>query len=466
MSARTATTAKESDDGRDHAEEDAGTAETDDRDTEIADNEPAPGLLIGKHAPDHWQLVAGAALVAAGVGTILTQPALLLVTITCIGVLLLRQVSTPPRPSLAIDRSLSTDQPRPDENVEVETTLTNVGESTLADCRFVDLLPGELHVVDGSPRTATQLRPDESCTLQYEIEMSRGLHRFEGVHAVVSDRAGTTEHEYRFDSEQEITCRPEPEPLQVPVLGKLTTPYAGRLATETPGEGLEFYSVREYRTGDALKRIDWNKYASSRELTTLQFRTEQSAAVVLVADVRPDAYVRADDEDRHAADRCVDAVGRLLVTLLDDDHRVGIATFGPDFWLAPAGGTAHRNRALDALASEPALSPAPPDEEFPIRLRALQLLQRMTGKTQVIVCSPLVDDFVEIPIQMLESAGHEVAVVSPDPTREKTPGDVVTALERKRRISRIHSYGVPVVDWPLGESLDVVVARTMQGWSR
>jgi len=313
---------------------------------------------------------------------------------------------------------------------------------------------------------ATRLAPEESCTLSYELTATAGQHDFADISVVLSDLVGTHEQEYRVEAGGEIVCRPKPTPLQTPFLRKLTTPYAGRLSTEKPGEGLEFHSVREYRTGDPLKRIDWNQYATSRELATLQFRTERSAAVVLVGDVRQSAYVRARTTDRHAADRGLDAIGRLMVTLLEEDHRVGLTTLGPEFWIPPGNGSDHRNRLLDALAEAEVFSSSPPTAEFPIRLRTMQLLIRMTETTQVVICTPLLDDTVEIQVQMLESAGHEVAVVSPNPSRMETHGGIVAGLERKQRISRIHGYGVPVVDWSLDEGLDIAVSETMQGWSR
>jgi uncharacterized protein (DUF58 family) len=168
----------------------------------------------------------------------------------------------------------------------------------------------------------------------------------------------------------------------------------------------------------------------------------------------------------HPADRSLDAIGRLLVTLLESDHRVGLTTLGPELWIPPGSGTDHRNRLLDTLAEAEEFASTPPAAEFPIRLRTIQLLTRMTETTQVIICTPLLDDRVEIQIQMLESAGHEVAVVSPNPSRMETTGGIVADLERKQRISRIHSYGVPVVDWPLDEDLAVAVSQTMEGWSR
>lgn len=459
---------------------DSAAADTDEETPEADSEDPAPDgetqetetsrsfdslQSFASHDSDHLELTAVAALLAAGIGVIASQPGLLLVAVVAVGLLALRRAAADPVPKLAVSRSLSTETPDPDDVVTVETTVTNVGESTLTDCRLIDLVPDEAVVVDGSPRMAVALRPGGSETIAYDIRVQRGRHTFEGVYTIVSNFVGTTEHEYQIEAVDEFTCRPEPEPLQMPVLRQLTTPYAGRLTTEKPGEGLEFHSVREYRRGDSLRRIDWNQYASTGELATLQFRTERSASVVLLADVRPGAYVRADDDSQHAVDRGLEAIGRLFVTLLDEDHRAGIATLGPDFWLAPGDGTEHRSRVLEALGSSPALSPSASTEEFPIRLRTHRLLERFSELSQVIVCTPLVDDQPEIAIQILESAGHDVTVISPDPTGRETPGQVVGELERDQRISRIHEFGVPVIDWPPDERLDTVIARTVSGWS-
>lgn len=429
------------------------------------DIEPASLDFRERYDTDHWGVVGFVSLLAAGLGVTLSQPGLVLVAVVGVGLLAHRQASTTPSPALALERTFDND-PEPGDIVEIETTITNSGEETLTDCRFVDLVPPELSVVDGSPRMAAVLRPGESCTLTYSIRAQRGRHNFGGLYTIVSNLAGTTEHEYHLGGEMEFLCIPSMDPLQAAVLRQLTTPYAGRLTTNKPGEGLEFHATREYRRGDSLRRIDWNQYASTGELSTLQFRTERSASVVLLADVRASSYVRADSDDPHAADRVVEAVGRLFVTLLDDDHRAGIATFGPDYWLSPNDGTEHRSRGLEALGTESALSPSPPDGQYPVRLRVRRLLRRLPEMTQVLICSPLLDDATKTAVQRLESAGHEVIVVSPDPTAMDTPGETVYALERRRRIRDIHQYGVPVVDWPIDEQLDVVIARTITGWSR
>jgi uncharacterized protein (DUF58 family) len=421
---------------------------------------------LGTTTPDHWEFAWAGAVLSIGLGILATSAGLLLVSLVFVGVLALRHVADPPEPELSVTRTLSTREPDPGDTIEVELTVENVGDETLPDCRIFDNTPEMLEISSGSTRDVAFLRPGQECTLTYELTASPGKHTFDGVYAVVSDRSGTHEHTYELTASEELVCRYQPTRLQTPVLRELTTPYAGRLSTEKPGEGLEFYSVREYRSGDPLKRIDWNQYATTRELATLQFRTERSAAVVLVADVRRSAYVRAREDDSTGAQRGVEAVSRLLVTLLDEDHRVGLSALGPDFWIPPGNGTEHRNRLLDALSMESVFAPTPPTTESPIRLRTIQLLIRMTETTQVIICSPLLDDNVEIQIQMLESAGHEVAIVSPNPTRMEGSGDIVAGLERKQRINRIHSYGVPVVDWSPDEDLDLAISETMGRWSQ
>jgi uncharacterized repeat protein (TIGR01451 family) len=428
--------------------------------------EQVPATLTDRHDTDRLRIVGAAVLVAVGAAALLQSPGLLLASVVGVGVLAYRQASTVESPSLAVGRSISDPDPEPEDVVTVETTITNVGERTLTDCRFVDRVPAELSVVDGSPRRATMLRLGESCTLTYDVEAQRGAHAFEGVYAAVSDPAGTVANEYALEAPDTIRCSPRAQPIRSTLLRSMTTPYAGRLATDKPGEGLEFHATREYRPGDALRRIDWNQYASTGELATLQFRTERAASVVVIADVRPSSYVRAGSDDPHAADRCVEAASRLFVTLLEEDHRAGIATFGPDYWLAPNAGTDHRHRALSAFGTEPALSPSRPEGTYPVRLRLRWLRRRLPSDAQVILCTPLLDWSSETAVQVLESHGHEVTVVSPDPTGTDTTGERVARLERRNRIRDVHQLGVPVVDWATDESLDIALARAARGWSR
>jgi len=56
----------------------------------------------------------------------------------------------------------------------------------------------------------------------------------------------------------------------------LTTKYHGRVPTDVGGAGVEFHATREYRRGDPVKRIDWNRRARTGELATLELREERA----------------------------------------------------------------------------------------------------------------------------------------------------------------------------------------------
>jgi len=440
-------------------------------------SEEASGVApaaVDRHKRNHWRLAGAGAFASTGVGLLFTQPALLLVAVICVGGVILGRANEPVAPTLAISRSFSTQHPEVGEEVTIETTIRNTGDEVVTDCRLLDRVPSALRVTDGSPRMATPLRPGSEHTLTYTVVARQGRHDFVGVHAIVSTLSGAGECECEYDAPDTLTCRPEPKPLQSVPLRSLTTPYAGRPSTTEPGEGTEFYATREYRHGDPVSRLDWRRYAANRELTTVEFRTERSASVVVIVDVRPPSYAHkagttestagdatAEDEyEQSAADRCIEGASRLFVTLLDTDHRVGIATFGPEFWLEPGAGSTHRNRGLEAFATEPAFSPSQTESQrVPIRRRVHTLRSKLSSHTQVIICTPLVDDIAEVGIRLLESAGHDVTVLSPDLTSRETPGAAVASLERLQRIERVHAHGIPVIDWSDDESLEAVLAR-------
>lgn len=193
--------------GPDEAGEAEGESEADE------ETEPAPLNVLERHETGHWEIAGFAALLAIGAGVLFSQPALLLVAAVAVGLAAHRQAATQPSPALSMDRSFEPEEFDPGDVIEVETTIRNVGEKTLADCRFVDLVPDELSVVEGSPRRATTLRPGQRCTITYAIRVRRGRHTFDGVYAILSNLAGTAEDEYHVGTATELDCVPTARPL-------------------------------------------------------------------------------------------------------------------------------------------------------------------------------------------------------------------------------------------------------------
>jgi uncharacterized repeat protein (TIGR01451 family) len=373
---------------------------------------------------------------------------------------------TAPNPQLSLERSLSDDDPDLGDEVEVTVHVKNVGGSTIPDLRLVDGVPESLEVVDGIPRVATFVRPGDRTSFSYTVAAKRGTHEFRTLSAYVRGFTGAVETELDLAASTELVATPSLEPTAAVPLRQQTSRYAGRVDTNSGGEGLEFYQTREYRRGDSLSRIDWNRHARTGELTTVEFREENAATVVCVLDLRQGAYVHAADDNFHAADHGIDAAGQVFATLLETGDRVGIAALSArDVWLAPGLGNEHRIRAEELFATHPALSPERPADYFSLGVGLRNLRQRLPNDAQVIVFSPLADDEAAKAARLLHAHGHAITVISPDPTDRETLGHRVARVERLARISALREVGVRVVDWNVDDTLATTLARARRRWS-
>lgn len=416
---------------------------------------------------DHWRGISALAFLAGGTGVVTRTPALLLASLIGVAYLGFARAGSAPTVALAVERTLSDPSPAPGDEVEVTVSVRNEGDSTLVDVRLIDGVPPALAVTDGVPRLGTALRPGATATFRYSVLARRGEHEFDHLVALARDPAGSAESEVELETSTTLACTPSLDTTTTVPLRALTSQYTGRVDTSTGGAGVEFFSTREYRPGDTLSRIDWNRYARERKLTTLEFREERMATVVLLIDLRERAYRQAGEGGLHAVDRSVDAAGRLFSALLETGDRVGIATLSPtDVWLAPGTGNEHRARARELLATHPALSPIPSEEYFSIYLRRRKVRERLPPDAQVILLSPLTDESIVRTARLLDAHGHLVTVISPDVTADDTPGHALARAERLNRMAILRRHGVRVVDWGPDESLAVALERARVRWSR
>lgn len=431
-----------------------------------ADATPAP-VVESETDPTHrWRGVSAVAFVAGGAGVLAARPSLLLAAVVGVAYAAYARAATAPEVALSVSRTLSDDDPDPGDEVTVTVTVTNAGESFLPDLRLVDGVPDPLLVTDGVPRLGTALRPGESATFEYTVAAGRGTHEFDRLLVVARGFSGAVERRVTLATDDELVCEPAFDPVPAFALRALTTRHAGRVPTTEGGEGVEFHSTREYRPGDALSRIDWNRHARTGELATLRFREERAATVVLLLDVRPAAYLRSTANEPHAVDRSVDAATAVLPALLDEGNRVGVAAFGPrEAWLPPGLGTDHRVRAERLFVSDPALSSERPEEDFHFGIRFRRLRKRLPGDAQVVLFSPLCDDDIARLARLLDAHGHLVTVISPDPTSGETAGHRLVAAERIARMSTLREAGIRVADLPEGEDVEAALADAAERWS-
>jgi len=424
-------------------------------------------------ATGRWRGIVAVGLFFVAVGVLTDRPATLLVGVVGAGVAAYPRLSRPPTVELELERRLGDRRPESGDSVTVTTSVTNTGDRTLADCRIVDGVPAMLSVAEGSPRHAAVLRPGGTTEFSYAVATEPGRHQFDPATVVARDITGAHEVETTVAAGTEIQCADAvPE---IPVRAERDG-HAGRLLTDEGGTGIEFHSVREYRPGDPMGRIDSKRWARTGELTTVEFREERPTSVCLLVDARAPAYRAAADGRPNAVAHCLAGVEQLLSALSETRDAVGLAAFGRELcFRAPGVGTDHETALWQLLATHPAFDATPPghvrsgggaDGDSDLDRQATLLRKQLGADTQVVVLTPLTDERIVDTVRTLAAAGHTATVISPDVTSGGSPGQRLARRERTERLRALRGADVPVVDWdpttPLGT---VLLDEQRRRWS-
>jgi uncharacterized repeat protein (TIGR01451 family) len=412
-------------------------------------------------AVDRWGVGLTAGLVAGAVGVLTGTTAAFVAGVVPLAFALYGYATRPPAVELDVARRIDTDAPRPGSEVAVTVTVENAGSRPLADVRIADGVPARMPVVSGTPRHSASLRPGESTSYSYRLAARRGTHEFGDLAVAARNVGGTGERRITADLGTEVTCSAGVD--RVPLTGQ-TIQYAGRVPTDAGGEGVEFYSTRQYQPGDPMSRVDWKRYARSNELTTIDFRETRAATVVVVVDARESAQVAPDAERLDGVELGRYAAVRLIDELCAETNRVGVATYGDrGGYLAPDTGETVALRAAELFGGD-----LDTDDPTVVRLpgqRPFRRLRRsLPDDAQVLFVSPVLDDHAVDVARRFTAYGHAVTVVSPDVTGD-SPGGTVAGIERARRLDSLREHGSRVVDWPPDRPLRSSLDAARRRWS-
>lgn len=407
---------------------------------------------------ERWSGIEAIALFTVAAGTFLQEPPILLIGVMGVALTVYAAYgrAVEPEPiSLSINRRHNASHPVPGDDVVVRVTICNESGRLLPDLRVIDGVPAALVVTDGSPRHAASLRPGETTTFSYGIEADYGKHVFQPPLVIARDATGEHERVFRAaDDALSIKCYSPSEAADGVSLEELTTRYVGQVASNDGGRGIEFQEMREYQRGDPISLINWKGLAKTGELTTLQFREQRMAKVMLIIDARQAAYVAPSPTERTAVAQSIGAADVLVQALLDAKNQIGITALSPEqCWLAPNIGRSHKMRARRLLANNSAFTMPPSAEPCVMSIQLARLRRRISDETQAIVLSPLCDDAIVDFVKNLEASGTPTSVISPNPTTETTPGGILSRLERLARTITIRQTSIPVYDWDADESL-------------
>ncbi|WP_276301174.1 DUF58 domain-containing protein [Halorussus lipolyticus] len=423
-----------------------------------------------------------------------------------------------------IERAFDSASPAPGSEIEVTLTVRNPGESALTDVRIVDGVPDELSVVSGSPRSALALRPDEEATVTYSVVAKRGEYDFGDPAVRVRTASATDSATLAVEPSGETTldCA---RSVSDPPFGEASPRRVGTHTTDSGGEGVEFHSTREYRPGDPISRIDWRRFAKTGDLTTVEFREERAVRVVVVIDARPvvrttpsAGYPNGAELCAYAGRQLYDALtagnvatGVTAVGLADEDAPGGLPADGL-LWAAADGDSSARLvfEAVGSAGDRDAPRQVPGDgtgpaheaevgsdagdgtpDEAPIGTVAdggertgssgasseadgaedptvRRLLARLPADSQVVVVSPVLDDWPLSLARSVTARGHDLAVLSPDvtgaesATTAESAGRTIAGTRREVRLWDLRTTGAKTVDWSVSDPLEIALERSLR----
>ena len=413
-----------------------------------------------------WEVGLLAAVVTGGVGALAGNTTLVLAATVGLTFAAYGYATRPPSTNVSVERTLSTATADPGETVRVSLEVRNDGDEAVPDLRLLDAPPRDLSVVEGAPSLATSLEPGETETAEYALAATRGDHEFGDPVVATRSVDGGTERRWTVDTDHALTVTSVLDSFPP---ADATVDYTGRVPTDRGGPGVEFHSVREYHPEDPPNRVDWNRFARTGQLRTIDFREHRAARVLVLVDERGGAERVREAGEADTVELGREAAGQIVDALLSWNNLVGVARMDTHIeYLEPDVGDAQRHRLRELLDDDVA-TPEHADRLAVLSDGPQKYVERLNGRlsesTQVVFVSPLLDDDAPAVAAGVRAHGHPVTVVTPDVTTAETPGGTVARIRRARRVESVREGGTRVVDWPVDEPLYTAVERAKRGWS-
>ena len=389
---------------------------------------------------------------------------LLLLSLPLVVFLLASYSFAPGEIQLKVERTLSSERVSVETPVVVTLKINNPGPA-LEEIQLLDRVPPGLRILKGSNRHVFFLGSGQSNTITYTLSGLRGYYPFHQVVVEIRDHFGLTHRKTAIRTSGQLLVMPDVLRLsKIPIRTRRTRVYAGSIPARVGGHGVEFFGVRQYRSGDPQRLINWRASARhTNDLYSNEFEQERVADVGIVLDGREKTNILG--QGYSLFEHSVMACTALADTLLSQGNRVGLLNYGRFLqWTIPGYGKLQRERILQALANVETggSSVFSGLEHIPVQL--------FPAHSQIILVSPLNGDDDRVLVQ-LRARGYQVMVISPDPiTFEMGHLDAdrpvrlagrLVRLERALLLNDLRRAGIQVLDWDVSQPFDQIIKKRL-----
>jgi uncharacterized protein (DUF58 family) len=338
------------------------------------------------------------------------------------------------------------------DSTEVALDISNPGKRLLF-MEVRDRLPRALKVAPGgSPYEFVALAGGGKARVRYQIEAPLlGVYETGPTDLRLEDPFGLFFEERSINPPDTLWVLPRTEDLRkAALISKLPLALLGDHQVNRPGDGFDFFALREYVPGDTMRAINWKASARTGKMMVNQMERTTAAEVTVLVDGRGIVNVGPEDASPRilVARSCASFVDFLYKTR--DNARVVIySDHVREIEPQPA------ERMIPFVSEQMAEMQC--KGEYPLVEVVRQVLPSLKPNTPVILLSPLIDDGTIIEAaSILLANGMILTVVSPRPTQ--LPGlDEAFAraliAERERTVSELQGFGAIVINLEPGASL-------------
>ncbi|WP_455230339.1 DUF58 domain-containing protein [Geopseudomonas aromaticivorans] len=240
------------------------------------------------------------------------------------------------------------------------------------------------------------------------------------------------------------------------------------------GSGQEFHQLREFRSGDSLRQIDWKATARKHQPIAREYQDERDQQIIFLLD--SSRRMRSQDSDLSHFDHALNACLLLAHVALRQGDAVGLLSFAGETprYLPPAKGQQQLNALLNTVYD---LQPGQLPGDY--QSAASELLARQPRRALVVLLSNLRDeDDQQLPAAAARIAQrHRLLIASLreevlDRQRQQPVQSYADALNycgtvdyagaRGALHERLAAQGLPVLDVRPGELGPELVSRYLQ----
>ncbi len=298
-----------------------------------------------------------------------------------------------PPSGFSVERSFSRTSLRVGEEVEVRVRLRV--ERGVGAVVVQEIISPALRVVEGSNRHVFFKRPGEKLNVEYSYRLravKRGQHGISPVEVEGHHFLGLEGSNYALLLD-EVTLKVPPRvpgikrAVLLNVRGKPEIPSVA--VTNLGFSSTEFREVREYRTGDPLRAINWKATARLNTPLVNEYEREGFLTVMFYLDASSSMMVGGLEEN--ALETAVAFLIPLVLHLLRRGYRVGLYILGHETLLTPVSGYASASTFTRTLTS---VGISPKEESLPLAVEKTRKVLR--GALPVVITNLRRDNFSEI----------------------------------------------------------------------